>query len=51
MIPSNEKISYTLGLEELILFKWSCYPKQHWVHASPIKLSIFFTELGKNADL
>ena len=47
MIPNNEKISYALGLEEIILLKWSCYPKQCRVHAIPIKLSIFFTELEK----
>ena len=28
MIQSNGKISYGLGLEEIILLKWSYYPKQ-----------------------
>ena len=28
MIQRNGKILYVLGLEELILLKWSCYSKQ-----------------------
>ena len=48
---SNRKISYALGLEEILLLKWSCYPKQCRVHAIPIKLSIFFTELEKKCWL
>ena len=28
MIQRKGKISHAFGLEELILLKWSCYPKQ-----------------------
>ena len=28
IIQRNGKIIHALGLEELILLKWSCYPKQ-----------------------
>ena len=46
MIQRNIKISHALGLEELILLKQPCYPKQHTdLMQSLIKIpKIFFTE-------
>ena len=47
MIQRSIKISHALGLEELILLKQPCYPKQHTdLMQSLIKIpTVFFTEV------
>ena len=45
-IQRNEWIFHALGLEELILLKWSHYPKQPRFNVNSIKLPMaFFTEI------
>ena len=41
----DDKWKDTLELKEIILLKWSYYPKQSTDLMIPIKLPIFFTEL------